>query len=62
MRAMRMAAASTLKAGLWGWDGDSMGLLGLGFDFGWKGLRCAKPTLGGCAWVFEPGAKFGRFA
>src|ERR1700679_3818393 len=53
-RAMRMAAASTLKASLRDWGGDSIGGVPWGLLGGKIGLRCTKPTLPtGCAWVFE---------
>ena len=64
VRAIAMAAASTLKASLRVGVGDSMGNSCAWLCRGEKiGLRCTKPTLlGSCAWVLELEAKFEEFA
>ena len=63
VRAMRMAAASALKASLRVGVGDSMGN-SCAWLCGEKiGLRCTKPTLlESCAWVFELAGEVCGFA
>ena len=67
VRAMTMAAASTLKPSLRVGVGDAMetpwSCEGLVWEREKIGLRCTKPTLlGSCAWVLELAAKFEEFA